>query len=57
MRLPLTPAVHAVLPDQGESVGEHIEDCGKAAADRPHLEFVTFMGFTVIVEQVEPPYS
>lgn len=55
LRLPLASAVDAVLADQGECVREYVQRRGEAAADRAHLEFVSFFDFTIMIEQVQSP--
>ena len=55
LRLPLAAAVNAVLTDESQSVRQHVERCRQTAAHGTHLEFVTFFGFAIMVEQSFPP--
>jgi hypothetical protein len=49
LRLPGAPAIHPVLPDQCQSVCQDIQGRGHPAANRPHLKFVAFEQFGVVL--------
>jgi hypothetical protein len=55
LRLPLAPAIDAMLADEAKSIRKYVEGGGQAAADRAHLEFVSLFYFTIMIEQVESP--
>jgi hypothetical protein len=51
LRLALAAAIDAMLADEGEGIRKNVESGGQAAAHGAHLEFVAFLGFTIMVEQ------
>jgi hypothetical protein len=55
LRLPLTSTVDAVLTDKSKSIRENIQSGCQTASYRPHLEFVSFLRFKIVIEQVASP--
>src|SRR5579883_2218533 len=52
LRLPLAPAIDAMLADERERVRQDIQRCCQAAANGAHLKVVPFFGLTIVIEQV-----
>ena len=51
LRLPLASTVETMLANKGERICQDVQRRGEGAADRPHLEFVALLGFTIVIEQ------
>ena len=54
LRLALATAIHAVLANESERVGENIERGCQAPAYGAHLKFISFFGFLIMLEHVAP---
>jgi hypothetical protein len=57
LRLALASAINAVLANKGQGIGKNIERRGEASPDRPHLEFIAFLGFAIMIEQIVPRFT